>query len=68
MRKYLYILLLVIILSFPLSNFVPLFSQPNYPEIPYSELEDYVYEIIHEDTYYDYYIVKVEGVVYIVYY
>ena len=62
MKKYLCTLFLVIFLL------IPLFSQLFYPEIPYSELEDYNYQIIYENTYDDYYIVKIEGVFYIVYY
>ena len=46
--------------------FGSLFCQPDYPEINYSELHLFSYEIIYETE--GYFLVKIDGVTYIVYY
>ena len=62
MRKIFYSFLLGVILI------SPIYGQTNFPEISRSELEQYEYTIIYEDSIEDYYLVVIEGVTYIFYY
>lgn len=59
--KFLRLLLIACFLYFG-----SLFSQPDYPEISFSELAQYSYEVISEGQ--DYFLVDIDGVIYIVFY